>query len=45
MMRRARLQFWLLAMDACHAVGLFGRAPYLFCVERASDCIDWGPSC
>jgi len=35
-------RFWLFAMDALAACGLFGSRAYLWCVGRASDCTDWG---
>lgn len=35
-MRRARLWFWLHAMDVVAACGGFGWRAYLFCVERAA---------
>jgi hypothetical protein len=40
--RRARLRFWLFALD----VAQYLRAPrpiYLWIVGRASDATDWGP--
>lgn len=52
MMRRARLHFWLHAMDVANALGCFGAprdsrrfALYLWCVGKASDATDWGPPC
>lgn len=41
MMRRARLRFWLAALDIAQAL----RAPlpvYLWLVGRASNAVDWG---
>lgn len=37
-----RLRFWLAALDALAAVGLFGSRPYLWVVGKASDATDWG---
>lgn len=41
-MKRARLRFWLAALDVAEAL----RAPlpvYLWLVARASNATDWGP--
>jgi hypothetical protein len=40
---KARLRFWLWALDVAHA--LRGpRSVYLWLVERASNATDWGPA-
>jgi hypothetical protein len=36
------LPLWLFAMDVVALLGGFGSRAYLWCVERASDCTDWG---
>lgn len=36
-----RLRFWLLAMDAAHALRL-PFSVYLWTVRKASDATDWG---
>lgn len=40
-MKPRRLAFWLACLDVLSWLGLFGERPYLWCLERASDCIDW----
>lgn len=37
-----RLRFWLAVSDLLARLGLFGSRLYLWCVLRASDCVDWG---
>jgi hypothetical protein len=41
MLKQARLKFWLSAMDAIALAGGFGSTAYLWCVARASGCVDW----
>lgn len=36
------LRFWLCAMDVLSAVGLSFSKPWMWCLSRASDQIDWG---
>jgi hypothetical protein len=36
----AQLRFWLLAMDAAHALGW--HRSYFWALRRASDATDWG---
>lgn len=40
-MKRARLRFWLFALDVAEAVNA-PRSVYLWLVGKASDAIDWG---
>jgi len=40
-MKNLRMRFWLLCADALVSVGKFGSRPYNWCIERASDCVDW----
>lgn len=40
-LKRARLRFWMLAMDVISLAGGFGSPVYLRCARRASDCVDW----
>lgn len=42
-----RLRFWLAVSDFLALLGLSGSRLYLWTVDRASNCVDWGecPKC